>query len=111
VTHYVGVCSDITLRKEAEEEIHQKAEEEIHQLAFYDPLTKLPNRNLLWDRLQLAQAYNTRHKTHGALLFIDLDNFKTLNDTQGHHIGDLLLIEVAKRLECGRLTGEHKPIS
>ncbi len=91
VTHYVGVCSDITHRKQAEEEIHR--------LAFYDPLTKLPNRSLLWDRLQQAQAYGTRHKTHGALLFIDLDNFKTLNDTQGHHIGDLLLIEVAKRLQ------------
>ena len=93
VTHYVGVCSDITHRKEAEAEIRR--------MAFYDPLTKLPNRSLLWDRLRQAQAYGTRHKTHGALLFIDLDNFKTLNDTQGHHIGDLLLIEVAKRLQEG----------
>ncbi|MHB8551198.1 MAG: putative bifunctional diguanylate cyclase/phosphodiesterase, partial [Acidiferrobacterales bacterium] len=93
VTHYVGVSSDITRRKEAEQEIHR--------LAFYDPLTKLPNRSLLWDRLQQAQSYSARHGTHGALLFIDLDNFKTLNDTQGHHIGDLLLIEVAKRLQEG----------
>ena len=95
VTHYVGVCSDMTHRKEAEAEIHQ--------LAFYDPLTKLPNRSLLWDRLQQAQSYGARHRTHGALLFIDLDNFKTLNDTRGHHIGDLMLIEVAKRLkDCVR---------
>ncbi|MHB8455627.1 MAG: EAL domain-containing protein [Acidiferrobacterales bacterium] len=93
VTHYVGVCSDITLRK--------KAEEEIHQLAFFDPLTKLPNRNLFWDRLRQTQAYNARYKFYAALLFIDLDNFKTLNDTKGHHIGDLLLIEVARRLQEG----------
>ncbi|MHB1937203.1 MAG: putative bifunctional diguanylate cyclase/phosphodiesterase [Acidobacteriaceae bacterium] len=91
VTHYVGVGSDITLRK--------AAEEEIHRLAFYDPLTKLANRSLLWDRLQQAQAYNTRYKTYGAVLFIDLDNFKTLNDARGHNIGDLLLIEIAKRLQ------------
>ncbi len=95
VTHYVAAYADITLQK--------KAEQQIHQLAFYDPLTKLPNRSLLWDRLQQALAHSTRNKTHGATLFIDLDNFKTLNDTQGHHIGDLLLIEVAKRLQdCAR---------
>lgn len=93
VTHYVGVSTDITHRKEAEAEIHR--------LAFFDPLTKLPNRSLLWDRLQQAQAHGARHNTYGALLFIDLDNFKTLNDTQGHHIGDLLLIEVARRLQEG----------
>lgn len=92
VTHYVGVSSDITLRK--------KAEEEIHQLAFYDPLTTLPNRSLLLDRLQQAQAYGARHKTYGALFFIDLDKFKKLNDTKGHSIGDLLLTEVAKRLQA-----------
>ncbi len=91
VAHYVGVFSDITLRKEADEKIHQ--------LAFYDPLTKLPNRSLLRDRLQQALTYSTRHKNHGAILFIDLDNFKILNDTRGHDIGDLLLIEVAKRLQ------------
>ncbi len=93
VTHYVAICSDITLRK--------KAEEEIHQLAFFDPLTKLPNRNLFWDRLRQTQVYNARYKFHAALLFIDLDNFKMLNDTKGHHIGDLLLIEVARRLQEG----------
>lgn len=71
----------------------------IEQLAFYDPLTGLPNRSLMRDRLQQALAHSTRHKTQGAILFIDLDNFKTLNDTKGHNIGDLLLIEVAKRLQ------------
>jgi diguanylate cyclase (GGDEF)-like protein/PAS domain S-box-containing protein len=91
VTHYVGLSLDITLRKEADEKIHQ--------LAFYDPLTKLPNRRLLQDRLQQALGYSMRHKNHGAILFIDLDNFKLLNDTRGHDMGDLLLIEVAKRLQ------------
>lgn len=71
----------------------------IEQLAFYDPLTGLPNRSLLRDRLQQALAHSTRHKTQGAILFIDLDNFKILNDTKGHNIGDLLLIEVAKRIQ------------
>ncbi|MHB8254371.1 MAG: putative bifunctional diguanylate cyclase/phosphodiesterase [Acidiferrobacter sp.] len=91
VSHYVGVSTDITLRKQAEDDIQR--------MAFYDSLTQLPNRSLLWDRLQQAQAYGTRHKAHGALLFMDLDHFKTINDTRGHHIGDLLLIEVATRLQ------------
>jgi len=71
----------------------------IEQLAFYDPLTGLPNRSLLRDRVQRALTHSTRHKNHGAILFIDLDNFKALNDTKGHNIGDLLLIEAAKRLQ------------
>ena len=71
----------------------------IEQLAFYDPLTGLPNRSLLRDRVQQVLTRSTRHKNHGAILFIDLDNFKALNDTRGHNIGDLLLIEVAKRLQ------------
>jgi diguanylate cyclase (GGDEF)-like protein/PAS domain S-box-containing protein len=71
----------------------------IEQLAFYDPLTGLPNRSLLRDRVQRVLTHGTRHKNHGAILFIDLDNFKALNDTKGHNIGDLLLIEVAKRLQ------------
>ena len=71
----------------------------IEQLAFYDPLTGLPNRSLLRDRVQRVLTHSTRHKNHGAILFIDLDNFKALNDTKGHIIGDLLLIEVAKRLQ------------
>lgn len=91
VTHYVAAFSDITLRKQADEKIHQ--------LAFYDLLTKLPNRSLLRDRLQQAMAVGGRSQREGALLFIGLDNFKMLNDTKGRDIGDLLLIEVAKRLQ------------
>ena len=79
VTHYVGTLTDITARK--------AAEDEIQQLAFYDPLTRLPNRRLLMDRLQQALASSARSGLSGALLFIDLDNFKTLNDTLGHDIG------------------------
>ncbi len=95
ITNYVGTFIDFTERKQAENEIHH--------LAFYDPLSQLPNRRLLLDRLRQAVATGARNQTGGALLFIDLDNFKTLNDTRGHGIGDLLLIEVAKRLqECVR---------
>jgi diguanylate cyclase (GGDEF)-like protein/PAS domain S-box-containing protein len=91
VTHYVGSHIDITARK--------AAEEEIQLLAFYDPLTRLPNRRLLMDRLQHAAASSARSGRQGALLFIDLDQFKTLNDTLGHDIGDMLLQQVAQRLE------------
>ncbi|NMG67696.1 EAL domain-containing protein [Azoarcus indigens] len=77
---------------------HKAAEDEIRQLAFYDPLTGLPNRRLLMDRLRHALAGHVRGQRHGALLFIDLDNFKTLNDTQGHEYGDHLLCQVAERL-------------
>jgi diguanylate cyclase (GGDEF)-like protein/PAS domain S-box-containing protein len=91
-THYVGVFQDITARK--------TAEEEIRNLAFYDPLTHLPNRRLLLDRLQQAVAASSRNGRYGALLFLDLDNFKTLNDSLGHDIGDRLLIEVAGRLHA-----------
>jgi diguanylate cyclase (GGDEF)-like protein/PAS domain S-box-containing protein len=91
VTNYVAAFVDFTERKQAENEIHH--------LAFYDPLSKLPNRRLLLDRLRQAVATGARNQTGGALLFIDLDNFKTLNDTKGHGVGDLLLIEVAKRLQ------------
>jgi diguanylate cyclase (GGDEF)-like protein len=90
VTHYVAVKSDITSRKEAEERINN--------LAFFDPLTGLPNRRLLLDRLKHAIASANRSDHHGALLFIDLDNFKTLNDSLGHDIGDLLLRQTAQRL-------------
>lgn len=78
---------------------HQKAAEDVERLAFYDPLTGLPNRRLLHDRLQHVLSVTGRHLFHGAVLFIDLDDFKTLNDTKGHSIGDLLLIEVAGRLK------------
>lgn len=78
----------------------KQAEAEIERLAFYDPLTNLPNRRLLYDRLQQSIASNSRHANHSAALFIDLDNFKTLNDTKGHNVGDLLLVEVAQRLQA-----------
>ncbi|MDO8206610.1 MAG: EAL domain-containing protein [Gallionella sp.] len=84
------MVQDITLRKQSEEEIHR--------LAFYDPLTKLPNRRLLHERLLQSMSLSSRSGKHSALMFIDLDNFKTLNDTQGHDVGDLLLKEVANRL-------------
>ncbi len=90
VTHYVAAFADISERK--------AAEEKIRHLAFYDPLTQLPNRRLLLDRLQHAMALSERTGSHGALMFIDLDQFKALNDTLGHDVGDLLLVEVAKRL-------------
>jgi len=90
-TDYVAIFADITERKQAEEEIRN--------LAFYDPLTKLPNRRLLLDRLNLALATSERHKQWGALLFLDMDKFKTLNDTLGHNTGDLMLIEVAQRIK------------
>ena len=89
-THWVTVARDVTERKLAE---HQ-----IHRLAFYDPLTNLPNRRLLFDRLQHATASSMRTNQYGAVLFIDLDNFKTLNDTMGHKTGDLMLLEVGTRL-------------
>jgi diguanylate cyclase (GGDEF)-like protein/PAS domain S-box-containing protein len=90
VTHYVGTMTDITERKEAEKKIEH--------LAFYDLLTDLPNRQLLLDRLHHAMMGSSRSHRMGALLFIDLDNFKILNDTCGHDIGDQLLVEVANRL-------------
>ena len=72
----------------------------LRQMAFHDPLTKLPNRRLLDDRLRQTMAASARSGVHAALLFLDLDNFKPLNDTYGHDVGDLLLIEVAERLKC-----------
>jgi diguanylate cyclase (GGDEF)-like protein/PAS domain S-box-containing protein len=77
---------------------HRKNLEKINQLAFYDPLTGLPNRRLLLDRLQQALAKHARGLQQGALLFIDLDNFKDLNDTLGHDMGDQLLQQAAERL-------------
>lgn len=90
ISHYVGTLTDITLKK--------AADEEIERLAFYDPLTNLANRRLLQERLKIALASSHRSGKHGALLFIDLDNFKALNDTLGHDVGDLLLKQVAQRL-------------
>ncbi len=91
VINYVTTLTDITLRK--------AAEEEIQRLAFYDALTGLPNRRLLLDRLKQAAIYSVRSGQGGAILFLDLDHFKTLNDTLGHDIGDLLLQQVSLRLE------------
>ncbi len=90
ITNYICAFFDITERKQAEEKIHN--------LAFYDPLCQLPNRRLLFDRLHQAVTTSARNKSCAGLLFIDLDNFKILNDTRGHDIGDLLLIEVGQRL-------------
>lgn len=94
---YVGLFSDITARKEMEDQVHQ--------LAFFDALTALPNRRLLSDRLGQTLLANQRSRRFGALMFLDLDNFKPLNDAHGHAVGDLLLIEVASRLRaCVRQT-------
>ncbi len=97
VSHYVCTFTDISQRK--------AYEERISNLAFYDALTKLPNRTLLFERLASALNASQRNKTYGALMFLDLDNFKTLNDTLGHDRGDQLLIEVGQRLQgCVRIT-------
>jgi diguanylate cyclase (GGDEF)-like protein/PAS domain S-box-containing protein len=90
VTNYVSTLTDITLKSEAAEKIKH--------LAFYDSLTGLPNRRLLTDRLHQAFSSGARSGREGALMFIDLDNFKDINDTLGHDIGDLLLQQVAQRL-------------
>lgn len=82
-----------------DESARKIAEEEIHTLAFYDTLTSLPNRRLLGERLKIVQSMSKRSHLFGAVLFIDLDNFKPLNDTYGHSIGDMLLVEVATRIK------------
>jgi diguanylate cyclase (GGDEF)-like protein len=88
---FVVMSRDITERR--------KAEDEIRQLAFYDVLTQLPNRRLLMDRLQTALAFSARTRQWGAILFLDMDRFKTINDTLGHDHGDMLLLEAAKRIQ------------
>ncbi|EGK71513.1 Sensory box protein/GGDEF domain protein [Methyloversatilis universalis FAM5] len=90
VTHYVAAFMDITFSK--------AAEDEIRRLAFYDALTGLPNRRLLSDRLGQTMAVSARNGRHGALMFIDLDDFKNVNDLLGHHNGDLLLQKAGARL-------------
>ncbi len=90
-THYVAAFSDITQRK--------KAEAQIRDLAFYDALTGLPNRRLLMDRAAHALAVSARNRTRGAIMLLDLDHFKTLNDSWGHDVGDQLLVQVAERLK------------
>jgi len=92
---YYGITREITKQKQMQNEVEQ--------LAFYDALTKLPNRLLLAERLLQVLANSKRHNTYNALMFLDLDNFKALNDTYGHSVGDLLLCQVAQRLkECIR---------
>lgn len=91
-SHYVGVFTDISANK--------AIEAKIAHLAYYDPLTGLPNRRLLLDRLQQALATSVRRGTLTALLFVDLDEFKNLNDTAGHSTGDELLEQVSRRLEA-----------
>jgi diguanylate cyclase (GGDEF)-like protein len=93
VLHY----SVLRPMREQQAELHRNAEE-IRQLAFYDSLTHLANRHLLHDRIQHTVAASKRTGTYAALLFLDLDNFKPLNDTHGHEAGDLLLLEAANRL-------------
>lgn len=90
IRHYVAVKEDVTQRK--------ASEKEIRELAFYDPLTKLPNRRLFIEQLKQAMSASRREKSHSALLFIDLDNFKMLNDTYGHDIGDLFLVQVSSQI-------------
>jgi diguanylate cyclase (GGDEF)-like protein len=90
-----GVATDITERHDMEETIRQ--------LAFHDPLTKLPNRRMLTDRLQMSIAGCARNGTFGALMFLDLDKFKLLNDLHGHEAGDQLLLQAAERIrKCVR---------
>lgn len=92
---YISIRTDITER--------MRSKEEIEQLAYFDPLTNLPNRRLFIERLKQSLKANVRNGKHGAVLFIDLDNFKKLNDTRGHSAGDHLLVDVAARLkECVR---------
>jgi len=92
VTHYVATHTDITLRK--------AAEDEVKRLAFFDPLTNLPNRRLFSDRLHQAVTKAKRELGHMALIYIDLDKFKPVNDQHGHAAGDQLLQAVAYRLKA-----------
>lgn len=92
VTHFVGALRDITLRKQLEKEVAQ--------LAFFDPLTQLPNRRLFNDRLGQMLSLAKRTKTNMALMFIDLDKFKPINDTHGHEAGDWMLQTVAHRIQA-----------
>lgn len=92
ITHYVGIFTDISQQK-ASEQHYQK-------MAYHDPLTQLPNRLLFLDRLNQALLESARSNTNVALLFLDLDGFKQVNDNAGHDAGDALLQEVARRLSC-----------
>ncbi|MET0054700.1 MAG: GGDEF domain-containing protein, partial [Candidatus Thiodiazotropha sp. 6PLUC10] len=91
LSHYVGIFSDMTQRK--------REEAELERLAFYDPLTGLANRLLLHDRLQQSCSYAKRNGSMVAVLFMDLDRFKAVNDSYGHEVGDQLLQEVSRRIQ------------
>lgn len=91
ICNYVGMFTDITQLK--------KEQEKIANLAYFDPLTKLPNRSLFHDRLQKSLEHAKRKQNYAILLFIDMDNFKIINDTLGHKVGDLFLMEIAQRLK------------
>ncbi|MDF2905146.1 MAG: hypothetical protein K0R34_467 [Herbinix sp.] len=91
VANYIGISSDITKMK--------KAEQDIHLLAYYDSLTGIPNRTLFYDRLNLALSRAKRNNSCVALCYMDIDRFKLINDSLGHDAGDMLLIEVSKRLQ------------
>ncbi len=90
ITHFVSIFTDITEKKDIENRIYN--------MAFYDPLTSLPNRRLLMEKLGQELSASKRHNLFGAVLFLDLDDFKLLNDSLGHHVGDDLLVQVAIRL-------------
>jgi diguanylate cyclase (GGDEF)-like protein/PAS domain S-box-containing protein len=92
VTHYVGSFTDITE--------HKNAQEKILNLAFYDQLTGLPNRRLILERLEHSLAMSSQNSQYGAILYLDLDHFKTINDTQGHDCGDEVLQEIARRIQA-----------
>lgn len=96
ITHYFSIFTDITERK--------RAEERIHYLAYYDSLTDLPNRSLVMKLIDQALAEARRNRLHGALLFVDLNRFKNINDTLGHAIGDQLLKEAAQRFRTALRT-------
>ncbi|MHB1606314.1 MAG: putative bifunctional diguanylate cyclase/phosphodiesterase [Leptospirales bacterium] len=97
-THYVYTFSEITRNR--------GDQSEIHQLAYYDALTLLPNRRMLLDRIEQALATSSRNGTYGAIFFLDLDHFKTINDTHGHDVGDQLLVNVAQRLHNALREGD-----
>lgn len=103
VSNYVATLTDITMSR--------AAADEIQHLAFYDPLTRLPNRRLLMDRLKQAFTACSRNKKMGALLFIDLDNFKSLNDSLGHDFGDLLLQRSASEPKPACAKATPSPVS
>jgi diguanylate cyclase (GGDEF)-like protein/PAS domain S-box-containing protein len=98
VTHYVGAYVNIAL--------NTSASEESEHLAFYDALTHLPNRRLLMDRLKVSMALSSRAGHSGALLLLDIDNFRSLNETLGHSFGDELVVQVARRLDANMRAGD-----